>query len=89
MSDTVPEPEPIAEVESTPTPTPTPDPAPVKKKREVVKMSEKQKLDLSKHMDKVGKDMTVTERKSYRMKMMGKMRKGETVAKASKAIKSA
>mgnify|MGYP003638493980 CR=1 FL=1 len=87
MSDTVPEPEPIAEVESTPTPTPTP--VPVKKKREVVKMSDKQKLDLSKHMDKVGKDMTVTERKSYRMKMMGKMRKGETVAKASKAIKSA
>ena len=62
--------------------------APVKKKREGVKMTDKQKADLTKHMTKVGKDMTVSERKSHRMKMMSRMRKGETVAKAHKALSS-
>ena len=37
-------------------------------------------------MDKVGKDMTVSEKKSHRMKMMGRMRKGMTVGKAHKDI---
>ena len=44
----------------------------------------KQKADLKKHMDKL--DMTVSEKKSHRMKMMGKMRKGQSVKKAHSAI---
>ena len=63
-----------------------PAPEPVKKKREGKKLTDKQKADLNKHMDKVGKDMTVSERKSHRMKMMAKMKNGDSVAKAHKAI---
>ena len=70
-------------VESEPAPAPAPAP---KKKREGVKMTDKQKQDLNKHMAKVGKDMSVSERKSHRMKMMGRMRKGMSVAKAHKDI---
>jgi len=73
-----PEPEPVEEA-----------PVPEKKKRVVVKMTDKQKLDLKKHMDKVGKSMTPSERKSHRMKMMSRMRRGETVTKAHKGIMSA
>ena len=62
--------------------------APLKKKREGVKMTDKQKADLTKHMTKVGANMTVSERKSHRMKMMSRMRKGETVQKAHKALSS-
>jgi len=69
-----------------PSPEPAPAPAPAKKKREGVKMTDKQKSDLSKHMEKVGKDMTASEKKSYRMKMMSRMRKGMSVAKAHKDI---
>ena len=79
----------MSDYESPKTPTepaPTPEPAPVKKKREGVKMSDKQKSDLNKHMEKVGKNMTVSERKSHRMKMMSRMRKGMTVGKAHKDI---
>lgn len=57
-----------------------------KKKREGVKMSDKQKSDLNKHMEKVGKGMSVSEKKSHRMKMMSRMRKGMTVQKAHKDI---
>ena len=77
---------------SPPTPPPSPPPspkkaAPVKKKREGVKMSDKQKADLTKHMDKMKKGgMTPSEAKSHRMKMMGRMRKGMTVGKAHKDI---
>jgi hypothetical protein len=75
-----------------PAPEPEPEPVivdvPAKKKREGVKMSEKQKADLTKHMTKIGGDMTVSERKSHRMKMMSRMRKGETVGKAHKALSS-
>jgi hypothetical protein len=67
-------------------PTPVAPVAPLKKKREGVKMTDKQKADLTKHMTKVGKDMSVSERKSHRMKMMSRMRKGETVSKAHKAL---
>lgn len=70
-----PEPEPVAEA-----------PEPVKKKREGKKLTDKQKADLTKHMEKVGKDMTPTERKSHRMKMMAKMKNGDSVAKAHKAL---
>jgi len=58
---------------------PAPAPAP-KKKREGVKMTDKQKADLNKHMAKSG--LTGSEAKSHRMKMMGRMRKGMSVKKA-------
>ena len=87
----------MSDTESTPTTQPEPEPepvapvapvAPLKKKREGVKMTDKQKADLTKHMTKVGANMTISERKSHRMKMMSRMRKGETVAKAHKALSS-
>lgn len=74
-----PEPEPVEAGE------PAPE-APVKKKREGKKLTDKQKSDLTKHMEKVGKDMSVSERKSHRMKMMAKMKNGDSVAKAHKAL---
>ena len=49
-------------------------------------MSDKQKAALTKHMTRVGKDMTITEKRSHRMKMMGQMRKGKSVASAHKLI---
>lgn len=69
-------------------PAPAPAPAP-KKKREGVKMTDKQKSDLNKHMAKHKKagSMTLTEQRSHRMKMMGRMRKGMTVQKAHNDIK--
>tara|TARA_R110000737_G_C14376397_1_gene449750 strand:+ start:315 stop:575 length:261 start_codon:yes stop_codon:yes gene_type:complete len=77
-------------------PAPEPAPAPaegtppllqVKTKRVGVKMTDKQKTDLTKHMDKQKKaGMTGSEMKSHRMKMMGRMRKGESIGKAHKAI---
>ena len=70
-----------------PAPAPAPEGTPpAKKKREGVKMTDKQKKDLNKHMEKVGKDMSASEKKSHRMKMMGRMRKGMTVNKAHKDI---
>jgi len=76
-----------------PAPEPEPEPAEAepqasKPKRASVKMTDKQKADLNKHMDKVGKDMTLSERKSHRMKMMSRMRRGDSVAKAHKDIMS-
>ena len=77
---------------SAPEPAPAPAPAtppatPVKKKREGVKMTDKQKGDLNKHMEKQKKGgMSGSELKSHRMKMMGRMRKGMTVGKAHKDI---
>ena len=58
-----------------------------KKKREGVKMTDSQKAQLKKHMDKVGKNMSASEKKSHRMKMMSRMRKGMSVQKAHKDIK--
>jgi len=50
-------------------------------------MSDKQKADLSKHMEKLKKGgMTLTELRSHRMKMMGRMRKGMTIGKAHKDV---
>jgi len=56
---------------------PVSEPAPVeKKKRESVKMTDKQKSDLNKHMEKMKKDgMSASEMKSHRMKLMSRMRK--------------
>ena len=67
-------------------PAPAPD-APVKKKREGVKMTDKQKSQLNKHMAKMKKDgMSASEMKSHRMKVMSRMRKGMSIAKAHKDI---
>jgi len=53
---------------------------PVKKKREGVKMTDKQKADLTKHMAKMKKDgMSASEMKSHRMKLMSRMRKDPKV----------
>jgi len=38
-------------------------------------------------MEKVGKDMSASEKKSHRMKMMSRMRKGMSVTKAHNDIK--
>ena len=66
---------------------PVATPAPEKKKREGVKMTDKQQADLAKHMSKMEKGgMSKSEMKSHRMKMMGRMRKGMSVAKAHKDI---
>jgi hypothetical protein len=78
---------------SSPTPEPSPapqseSPAPAKKKREGVKMTDTQKAQLKKHMDKHKKDgMSASEMKSHRMKMMVRMRKGMSVTKAHNDIK--
>ena len=66
----------------------TPPPATTKKPRtNGRKMTDKQKADLSKHMVKMkAGGMTLTEQRSHRMKMMGRMRKGETLGKAHKNV---
>ena len=62
-------------------------PVVVKKKREGVKMTDKQKLDLNKHMAKEKKaGKTAAEMKSMRMKLMARQRKGMTINKALKEI---
>ena len=63
------------------------DESPKKQSKPSGKLSDKQKADLKKHMDKVGKDMSSSEKKSHRMKMMSRMRKGMSVSKAHKDIK--
>ena len=68
---------------SSPEPEPAPAPAP-KKKREGVKMTDAQKSQLKKHMEKSG--LTGSEAKSHRMKMMSRMRKGMSVKAAHKDI---
>lgn len=61
------------------------DEKPKTTRKGAVKLSDKQKLDLKKHMDKL--DMSVSEKRSHRMKMMAQMRKGHSVKKAHNAIK--
>ena len=71
-------------------PASAPQAAPVKKKRERVKLTDKQKLGLKKHMDKMKEGgMDAKEMKSHRMKMMSRVRGGMTVAKAHKDITQA
>lgn len=74
--------------ESEPPPSVSEAVPPPKKKREGVKMTEKQKKDLNKHMEKHKKEgkMSASELKSHRMKMMSRMRKGMSVNKAHKDI---
>ena len=66
-------------------------PASVKKTRKSTgKMTDEQKAQLTKHMAKHKKaGMSATEMKSHRMKMMVRMRKGMTVAKAHNDLKKA
>ena len=61
------------------------DEKPKTTRKGVGKLSDKQKADLKKHMDKL--EMTSTDKKSHRMKMMAQMRKGHSVKKAHNAIK--
>ena len=62
----------MPEVEQEPEPEPQPQSPPTKKKRVGKKLSDKQKADLKKHMDNM--EMTVSEKRSHRMKLMGKMK---------------
>ena len=52
------------------------------------KLSDKQKSDLKKHMDKHKDKMSASEMKSHRMKMMTRMRRGMSIAQAHKDISS-
>ena len=74
-------------------PAPTPEPemnapapaaAPEKKvKKSAGKMTDAQRADLSKHMEKMKKGgMSASEMKSHRMKLMSRMRKGMSASKA-------
>jgi hypothetical protein len=71
--------------------TEAPAPAPETKKPRTngKKMTDKQKADLSKHMEKMKKGgMTLTEQRSHRMKMIGKMRQGKSLKVAHKEVTS-
>jgi tRNA C32,U32 (ribose-2'-O)-methylase TrmJ len=70
-----------------PPPSPKKESKPKQSKSSSGKMSDAQKKALTKHMEKVGKDMSASEKKSHRMKMMSRMRKGMSVAKAHNDIK--
>ena len=59
-----------------------------KPKKAMGKMTDKQKADLKKHMEKHKdlQDLTPSQLKSHRMKMMSRMRRGMSLAKAHKDI---
>jgi len=79
-----PPPVPPPEPEDPPEDAKAPEP-PIKKKSGA--MSDKQKSDLKKHMDKLKEEgMSASEVKSHRMKMMVRMRKGMSVKDAHKDI---
>ncbi len=61
----------------------------MKTKTPAGKMTDKQKADLKKHMEKHKdlKDMSPSQLKSHRMRMMAKMRKGMTISQAHAEIK--
>ena len=67
-----------------PAPAPAPEPAPEPSKKSNGKLSDKQREDLKKHMEKSG--LSGSEAKSHRMKMMSRMRRGMSVAAAHKDI---
>ena len=53
------------------------------------KLTDTQKEQLKKHMEKQKKaGMSTSEQRSHRMKMMGKMRQGKSLSKAHKEITS-
>ena len=59
-----------------------------KPKKAMGKMTDKQKADLKKHMEKHKdlQDLTPSQLKSHRMKMISRMRRGTSLAKAHKDI---
>ena len=61
---------------------------PPAKSKGSTKLTDKQKADLKRHMEKHKdlQDLTPSQLKSHRMKMMAQMRKGHSLAKAHKAI---
>ena len=61
-----------------------PEPAPEPSKKSNGKLSDKQRQDLRKHMEKTG--LSGSEAKSHRMKMLSRMRRGMSVAAAHKDI---
>jgi len=68
-----------------PAPPPAPEPAPAEApaKKSSGRMSDAQKADLSKHMEKMKKGgMSPSELKSHRMKLMSRMRRGMSASKA-------
>jgi hypothetical protein len=68
---------------------PEPETKPVKPKRVGKRMTDKQKADLTKHMEKMKKGgMTTSEMRSHRMKLMAKLRADPkmTSTKAHKMI---
>ena len=71
-------------------PAPEPSPAPESAPESAPKkggLTQKQREDLKKHMDKLKKEgMPPAEVKSHRMKMMARMRRGDSVSKAHKDI---
>ena len=70
-----------------PEPEPAPSAEPSKKSVSKVKLTDKQKADLRKHMEAhQKKGMSASEMKSHRMKMMSRMRRGMSIAAAHKDI---
>jgi len=57
-----------------------------KPKKSGSKMTEKQKADLKKHMEKHKDKMTTSEARKHRMLMMSRMRKGMSISAAHKDI---
>ena len=57
-----------------------------KPKKTMGKMTDKQKAQLKKHMEKHKDKMTTSEARKHRMQMMSRMRKGMSIAKAHKDI---
>lgn len=72
-------------------PAPEPEPEKTQEKKTSTKarskLTDKQKMDLKKHMDKVGKNMTTSEKRSHRMKMLSRVSKGMSISAAHKDIK--
>lgn len=66
---------------SEPEPSASPEP-----KKSSGKLTDKQKSDLKKHMEKHKGKMSPSEMKSHRMKMMVRMRKGMSISAAHKDI---
>ena len=66
----------------------SPPPPKPKKKTASGKLSDKQKQSLKNHMEKHKdlKDLSPSQLKSHRMKMMSRMRKGMSIAQAHKDI---
>ena len=74
---------------TSPTPAPATTQSTKSTQRQSAKLTDKQKTELNKHMDKLKKDgMTLTEQRSHRMRMMAKMRKDPkmTAKKAHTAL---